>query len=155
MKKFLILFLSILMPLIVGGVSGYFTSSSIPTWYASLQKPSFNPPNFLFAPVWTTLYILMGIAVFMIWNQKTILSKTKAYVLWGVQLFINFWWSIIFFYFESPKWALVEIIFMWFFILFTILEFRKINKISGLLLIPYLLWVSFATVLNAAIFVLN
>lgn len=155
MKKYFYLFCFITLPLCVGGISGYFTSASIPNWYADLIKPSFNPPNYLFAPVWTCLYILMGIAIYLIWNQVSYRNKKKAYIFWTTQLFLNFCWSIIFFYLKSPGWALVEIIIMWLFILLTLLEFKKINLTAFYLMIPYILWVSFASILNASIYHLN
>jgi len=132
-------------------VGSIFTTPAIPGWYATLQKPSFSPPNFLFAPVWTTLYILMGISLALILNKK---NKT-AIIFFVVQLVLNSLWSILFFGLKSPKLAFVEIIFLWLAILITILKFFKISKLAGWLFVPYLLWVSFASVLNLTIVKLN
>jgi len=132
-------------------VGSIFTTSAIPGWYATLQKPSFSPPNFLFAPVWTTLYILMGISLALILNKK---NKT-AIIFFVVQLVLNSLWSILFFGLKSPKLAFVEIIFLWLAILITILKFFKISKLAGWLFVPYLLWVSFASFLNLTIVKLN
>jgi translocator protein len=150
------LIVSILLPLLVGGLSGYFTSPDIQGWYATVNKPSFNPPNWIFAPVWTTLYILMGIALFLVWKSQTDKAvKQTAFILFIVQLTLNFFWSIIFFRLQQPGWAFVEIIAMWLAILFTILWFGKISSLAALLLVPYICWVSFASVLNYAIYKLN
>jgi len=132
-------------------VGSIFTTPAIPGWYATLQKPSFSPPNFLFAPVWTTLYILMGISLALILNKK---NKT-AIIFFVVQLVLNSLWSILFFGLKSPKLAFVEIIFLWLAILITILKFFKISKLAGWLFVPYLLWVSFASFLNLTIVKLN
>lgn len=150
------LFLSILIPLLVGGISGFFTSSGVQGWYAVANKPWFNPPNWIFAPVWTALYILMGIAVFLIWKAEADKAvKQTALILFVVQLTLNFFWSLIFFKLQQPGWALVEIAVMWLAILFTILWFGKISSTAAWLLVPYISWVSFASVLNYAIWKLN
>ena len=142
---------SIFVCLAAGLVGSIFTTPAIPGWYATLQKPSFSPPNFLFAPVWTTLYILMGISLALILNKK---NKT-AIIFFVVQLVLNSLWSILFFGLKSPKLAFVEIIFLWLAILITILKFFKISKLAGWLFVPYLLWVSYASVLNLTIVKLN
>lgn len=150
------LFLSILIPLLVGGVSEFFTSSGVQGWYAVANKPWFNPPNWIFAPVWTALYILMGIAVFLIWKAEADKAvKQTALILFAAQLTLNFFWSLIFFKLQQPGWALVEIAVMWLAILFTILWFGKISSTAAWLLVPYISWVSFASVLNYAIWKLN
>lgn len=147
------LFLCILLPLLVGGISGYFTSQSITTWYVFLIKPTFNPPNYLFGPVWTTLYILMGISFYMIVNQAKIhWSLVGIFVL---QLILNFFWSFIFFNYHLLGLALAEIILLWLSIFTMIILFYKNNKWAALINIPYLLWVSFATILNYSIYKLN
>jgi tryptophan-rich sensory protein len=142
--------------LMSGVIGSFFTTPSIPTWYTSLTKPSFNPPNWLFAPVWTTLFILMGMAAFIIW-QKGLKKKgvKKALVFFLVQLIFNVLWSFLFFKFHSPFWALLDIAVLWIFILLTTIKFFKISKIAGILLIPYFLWVSFASILNYLIYKLN
>ena len=156
MNKYLKYLVSILVCLTAGGIGIFFTIPSIPTWYAALIKPVFSPPNFLFAPVWTILYILMGISLALIW-QKDLKTKRirDAVFLFGVQLILNTSWSPIFFGARNLLLALIIIILMWIFILRTILSFRKINRIASYLLIPYLAWVSFATVLNFSLWILN
>jgi benzodiazapine receptor len=147
------LIISILICEFAGLIGSIFTSSSIPTWYGSLTKSSINPPNWVFAPVWTTLFLLMGVSLYLILESK---QKTKkAMTLFSIQLFLNILWSIIFFGFRSPFFALIEIFFLWIAIFLTTIEFYKISKISAYLLIPYLLWVSFAILLNYSIFILN
>jgi tryptophan-rich sensory protein len=142
------------LPLIVGGLSGYFTASNIATWYVTLNKPFFNPPNYLFGPVWTVLYLMMGISLGMIINAKHS-NKNKSLIIFSIQLVLNFFWSVIFFSLQSPGWAAIEIIAMWLSIIYMIRNFYKINKWAGWLQIPYLLWVTFASVLNISIYVLN
>lgn len=150
------LFISILIPLFVGIIASLFTSSGIYGWYAVANKPSFNPPNWLFAPVWTALYIMMGIALYLVWKTETENSnKQTALILFSVQLALNFLWSFIFFYAKQPGWAFVEIIAMWIAILLTIIWFGKISATAALLLIPYIFWVSFASLLNFYIWRLN
>jgi len=120
------------------------------------NKPSFNPPNWIFAPVWTTLYILMGIALYLVWKSTATASiKQTAILLFVVQLTLNFFWSILFFKFQLTGWAFVEIIAMWVAILFTILWFGKISSTAAWLLVPYICWVSFASLLNYSIWKLN
>ncbi|MBL0144388.1 MAG: tryptophan-rich sensory protein [Chitinophagaceae bacterium] len=157
MNNYFKLFISILLPLLVGGLSGFFTTSGVSGWYAVANKPSFNPPNWIFAPVWTTLYVLMGIALYLVWKSTntTFAVKQNAIILFVVQLTLNFFWSIIFFKLQLTGWALVEIIAMWLAILVTILWFGKISSIAAWLLVPYICWVSFATVLNYSIWRLN
>lgn len=156
MKPILKFIVAVTIPLAVGAVAGFFTSSSVKGWFTTLHKPSFNPPSWLFAPVWTILYILMGVALFLIWKNNTEpqLKKT-AITLFFVQLAFNFLWSFIFFYAQQPGWALVDIILLWLMILFTILSFGKISTAAAWLLLPYICWVSFATILNYSIWKLN
>lgn len=142
LKYFPKLLLSIGLCLGVGIVGSFFTISAIPTWYAGLNKPVFSPPNWVFGPVWTILYILMGISLYLVWQKKKIPP-----VFW-VQLILNALWSTIFFGLKNPGLALVDIIALWIAIILTIKSFYKINKFAGKLLIPYFLWVSFATILN-------
>jgi tryptophan-rich sensory protein len=155
MNKSLKLSLCILVPLLVGSISGYFTSTSITTWYVTLNKPSFNPPNYLFGPVWTTLYILMGISLFLVLNKAKDLEKSKIIFVFSIQLILNFLWSFLFFKFQQLGLALAEILLMWCSILFMIIVFYKTNKLAALINIPYLLWVSFATFLTYSIYILN
>jgi len=155
-KKIIKLFVSVLICLGAGFLGSIFTTPAIPTWYATLNKPSFNPPNWLFAPVWTTLFILMGISAFLVW-QKGLKKKgvKKALVFFLIQLIFNVLWSFFFFKFHSPFLALLDIIVLWFLILLTMIKFFKINNTASLLLIPYLLWVSFASTLNYFFYKLN
>lgn len=156
MNTYIKLFVSIVICLTVGAVSGYFTANEIPNWYATLIKPSFNPPNWIFGPVWSTLYILMAVSWWLVWKSDVASSKkNKAMLIFAIQLILNFFWSIIFFSFHQPGIALIEIIFMLIFILFSIIIFYPVSKPASYLLIPYLLWVSFASILNYTIWKLN
>lgn len=143
------LILSIGLCLGVGIVGSFFTTSSIPTWYATLNKPFFSPPNFIFAPVWTTLYILMGISLYLVWQ------KGKVPTIFWIQLILNFLWSILFFGLKNPVLGFVEIVVLWITIFLTIKNFYPISKWAAYLLIPYLLWVTFASILNLSIVILN
>ncbi len=150
------LIISIAIPLIIGGTSGFFTATGVESWYQAINKPSWNPPGWIFGPVWTTLYVLMGIALFLVWKADASPELKKiAIILFAVQLALNFCWSFIFFYQQQPGWALVEIIVMWVFILFTIFAFAQVNKTAAWLLVPYISWVSFAVILNYTIWKLN
>lgn len=156
MLKISKLFIAILLCELTGIISGAFTVSPIKDWYLYLNKPFFSPPNWVFGPVWTLLYFLMGVSLFMVWD-KGLKKETKsaALKLFGYQLVLNFFWSIIFFGFRSPILGLVEIIILWVLIYKTIQAFYQISKPAAYLLVPYLAWVSFASILNLAIVVLN
>jgi translocator protein len=149
--KFII---AVITPLSIGAVAGIFTSSAINGWYSTLAKPSFNPPNYLFGPVWTALYLLMGIACYLVWKSNHS-NKKQALQIYAVQLLLNFLWSFLFFYFKNPALAFIDIILMLIAIAICIKYFYPINKIAAWLLAPYLLWVAFATVLNFSIWQLN
>ena len=150
------LIIAILICEAIGFTSGLIGSAAMNTWFDNLQKPSWNPPGYLFAPVWTLLYALMGIAFWLIWKNEAPESKKRsAYFVFALQLFLNFWWSIIFFRFQSPFFALIEILLLLAMILLTIFHFAKISKTAAYLLVPYVLWVSFASVLNYTIWSLN
>lgn len=139
-----------------GLIGSLATFPSIPTWYASLEKPAFNPPNWLFGPVWTTLYALMGIAAFLVWRQGIRKREVKiALGIFLVQLVLNSLWSIVFFGLNSLLGGLVVILPLWVAILLSIVTFYRISKTAGVLLIPYILWVSFATILNFSLWQLN
>ncbi|MDH7476053.1 MAG: tryptophan-rich sensory protein [Microgenomates group bacterium] len=158
MKKLNIfqLFLSIVICLLAGFIGSFFTTQYVPTWYAQLNKPPFNPPNWIFAPVWTTLFILMGIALYLVLNKGLKKKQNReAILLFGIQLIANVLWSFLFFTLQLPLYAFLEIIILWLLILVTIIRFYKISKLAGWLLIPYLFWVSFASILNLAIYLLN
>lgn len=139
-----------------GIIGSVFTAPAIPGWYADLTKPALNPPAWVFGPVWTTLFALMGVAAFLVWKKGLDRKDARiALCLFIIQLVLNTLWSIIFFGLHSLGGALIEIIFLWLAILATIISFFNISKTAAWLLVPYLLWVSFATYLNAAIWVLN
>jgi tryptophan-rich sensory protein len=150
------LLISVAVPLAVGGLSGYATSGGVSTWYPGLAKPSFNPPSWAFGPVWTLLYILMGVAAFLVWRQGLRTDGVKsALTVFLIQLALNGLWSVLFFGLQAPGWALVEIILLWLAIIATMVLFWRIVPTAGRLLLPYLVWVSFATVLNASLWWLN
>ncbi|MFH1187402.1 MAG: TspO/MBR family protein [bacterium] len=148
--------ISLLLPQIAGAIGSLFTTSAIPSWYASTNKPSFNPPNWIFGPVWITLYILMGISVYLVWQEVEKNKKSKnAITLFWIHLIFNASWSVIFFGLKNPALAFANIIIILVFIIILMIKFWKINKYSVYLLIPYLLWVSFATLLNYSIWRMN
>lgn len=154
-KHVLIFIVCIVLPMGIGGVSGFFTSDGINEWYQYLEKPFFNPPNYLFGIVWPILYALMGVSLFLIWVSPSNPKKRVAYIAFSVQLVLNFFWSFIFFNFREPAWALAEIVVLWICITWMIRAFYPIRKWAAILQVPYMLWVSFATALNAAILWLN
>lgn len=158
MKKFKNLptyLISILICQSAGLIGSFSTMSSVKGWYQTINKASFNPPSWVFAPAWTTLFTLMGIAAAIIWLSEKNEARKKALTVFGVQLVLNTLWSIIFFGMKNPALAFVEIIFLWLAILYTIILFRKINRKASCLLIPYILWVSFASVLTLSVAILN
>lgn len=155
MKNTIKLIFCILLTVAVGAISGIATSGSVNDWFVGINKPTFNPPNYLFGPVWTVLYILMGVSLFMILQSQNNDLRKKAITIFCIQLVLNFCWSFIFFKFHLIGLAFVEIILIWVSIIWMILTFSKINKTAAYLQIPYLLWVSFASVLNGAIWYLN
>ncbi len=148
--------LSLSLCMLVGLVAAYFTQSSVNTWYTTLQKPSFNPPNWVFAPVWTSLYAMMGIALFLVWSRgANTPQRSTALGFFFAQLFFNGLWSFAFFMMQSPLAGLVVISILFLLIVFTILIFFRISGWAAVLLFPYLLWVGFASMLNYTIFILN
>ena len=151
---FLLLFIIVAQS--AGLLGSLFTFSAIPTWYATLDKPFFSPPNYLFSPVWTILYTLMGISAYLIYRRFQFGKKAKLFwqVYWA-QLILNTLWSILFFGFKEPGLAFVEIGALWYFIVRTIQESKKLNNVASYLLYPYLAWVSFASLLNFGIYMLN
>lgn len=179
MKNIIKLIVSVLICELAGVLGSFFTTPAIKTWYAFLTKPSFSPPNAVFAPVWTVLFLLMGVALYLVWSknwhievkagqaeQKTwnpisrklytgSWREENAVAIFTLQLALNVIWSIIFFYFKSPGFAFFEILMLWFAVLYTIVNFYRISKASSFLLLPYLLWVSFAAVLNYSVWRLN
>lgn len=179
-NKFIKLIISILICEGAGFIGSFFTAPEIATWYVVLHKPSFNPPNWIFAPVWTILFLLMGISLYLVWEKKFDVKASEiqlpvkktwnpistklwfgtwkeenAILIFGVQLFLNIMWSVIFFGLKMPSVAFFEILMLWFAILYTIINFYRISKTAAYLLIPYILWVSFAAMLNLSIAILN
>ncbi len=155
--KFII---SILICEVAGIIGSFFTTPAIEGWYKDLNKPLFNPPNWIFAPVWTLLYLLMGISLYLIWTKeirvgKEIREKTIALIIFEVQLILNIAWSFLFFGLKNPLLAFAGIIILWISILLSIIHFYKIDKRAAYILIPYILWVSFAAVLNFSLWRLN
>ena len=142
--------------LLVGAIGAYATAVGVDNWYPKLNKPAFNPPNWLFGPVWTLLFILMGIAAGIVWH-KGFYHKWVQTALYhfGFQLLLNAAWSVLFFGLQQPLWALLNIIALFVMILLTIKWFKVVNKTAAYLLVPYALWVAFAAVLNFEIWRLN
>jgi benzodiazapine receptor len=156
MNKILLLVICIIICLAAGFIGSLFTTTGPGSWYSNIQKPSFNPPGWIFGPVWTLLYILMGISLYLIWQKGIADPHIKiALLIFAVQLVLNILWSILFFGMRSPMLGLIGITLLWVFILLTIINFYPVSKPASFILIPYILWVSFAAVLNFAIFRLN
>jgi len=156
MSKIVKLLIAILICQMAGVVGSLFTSPSIPTWYATIKKPGFTPPNSVFGPVWIALFVLMGVSAYLVWDRGLENKNVKiALLVFGIQLALNMLWSFLFFGLHSPLYAFFEIIVLWFAILFTILNFLKVSKPAGLLLVPYIVWVSFAAIINFYIVRLN
>ena len=173
------LLISVIICEFAGLVGSFFTTPSINEWYKYLNKPSFNPPNWIFGPVWTTLFILMGISLYLVWSKKLVIKnelklhkrkawnsfsqkfftgkwqKTNIILIFTTQLVLNVLWSVIFFGAHSPGVAFFELLMLWFAIAFTMVNFYRVSKTAVWLLLPYILWVSFAGVLNFYIFILN
>jgi translocator protein len=149
------LIVSLLLPLGLGSIAGLITSEAVPEWFAALNRPSFSPPNWLFGPVWTTLYILLGLSFFLIWKQEASRQRNQAIIIFFVQMALNFGWSFIFFYFNMIGLALIEIVLLWISIIIMLLLFYKIKPAAAYMNIPYLIWVTFASVLNAGYYILN
>lgn len=155
MKKYLTLIISIAIAQSAGLIGSIFTVNSVNTWYTAVNKPSFNPPSWIFGPVWITLYTLMGIAAFLIWQKRKSKQAKIALGFYAIQLVLNSLWSILFFGQQNPGAAFIEIIFLLIFILLTTIFFYKENKLAGILFLPYLAWVGFASILNYNIWLLN
>lgn len=156
MKKVLRFVISVAVCQLVAFAGSSVTIPSIADWYPSINKPSFTPLNWVFAPVWTILFLLMGIALFLVWEKGLKKKKVRiAMVIFSIQLLFNFLWSLIFFALHQPLLAFINIVILWLAILFTILKFKEISKPAAYLLLPYFLWVSFASILNFFIVKLN
>lgn len=156
MKNWLKLIICILAIEFIGIMAGFFTSSSVGSWYQTLIKPSFNPPSWLFGPVWTILYAMIGVSLYFVLTAKQKPKiKNKSYWIFGIQILLNFMWSIVFFGMHKIFLALIVIALLWLAIILNFLAFYKISKISAWLLVPYWLWVGFASVLNFSLWMLN
>ena len=152
-NQWLVLAGFILVPLAVGMIGGLATAPSIESWYRTIAKPDWTPPDWVFGPVWTILYIMMGVAAWLVWKTRD--RVAPAMVLFGVQLALNLAWSLLFFGARSPGLALIEVVFLWTSVLLTMLAFFGRQSTAGWLLVPYLAWVSFAALLNFVIWSMN
>jgi len=156
LNNFFKLVIAVVVSELAGVIGSVFTVSTIPNWYAGLVKPALNPPSWIFGPVWITLYFLIGVAAFLVWKAGWERKEVrKALGAFGIQLFLNAIWPIVFFGLRNPFLAFVEIIVLWLAILWTIFVFYKISRPAVYLLLPYILWVSFAAYLNYSIWMLN
>jgi translocator protein len=146
----------LLVPLLVGAGSGFLTGGAVRDWYPSLVRPSFAPPSWVFGPVWTALYLMMGLAAWLVWRKAgTIPAGRVALGLFALQLVLNGLWSVLFFGLRAPGPALIEIVVLWAAIAATLRAFRRVDAVAGWLLVPYLAWVTFAAILNAGFWWLN
>lgn len=149
------LVISVATCLAAGALGSIATASSVQTWYPGIAKPSWNPPSAVFGPVWTTLFVLMGIAVWLVWRTPDGIDRRRGLQLFAVQLVLNTTWSFVFFGLRTPGLAAVEIVVLWIAIVATIVVFARVHRGAAALLLPYILWVSFAAVLNFTIWRLN
>ncbi|MBO9657853.1 MAG: tryptophan-rich sensory protein [Chitinophagaceae bacterium] len=155
MKKWQLLLLSLILPLAVGAIAGLVTAQNVQEWYPSINKPGFTPPDYLFGPVWTALYILMGFSLYLILRSPQSGERRKAIISFSIQLFFNFWWSFIFFQFHLIGLAAIVILTLWVCILIMICQFYKVSSLAANLQWPYFAWVSFASALNISIWYMN
>ena len=154
-RDLLALALSVGICLGIGGLGGAVTASSVMEWYPTLNKPSFNPPNWVFGPVWTALYVMMGVAAWRVWRAADRDTARGPLALFALQLVVNLGWSIAFFGLRDPGLAVAVILVLDLLVLATVLMFRRIDGLAALLLVPYLAWIAFATILNIAVWRLN
>jgi translocator protein len=154
-KDILKLVTSIVLCQLAGFIGSVFTTPTIPTWYKTLNKPFFTPPNWIFSPVWISLFILMGISHFFVWRRANHPQFKPALIFFFVQLILNVLWSVAFFGLRSPLLGLIDIVLLWLAILLTIQYCFRISRMAGLLLLPYILWVSFAVALNFSLWIRN
>jgi tryptophan-rich sensory protein len=155
MNPILRFILCLALPLAVGAIGGFATASGVDGWYTTIEKPSFNPPNWIFGPVWTTLYVLMGIGFFRITGHAPSRVRHRSIVIFSIQLFFNLLWRFLFFYFHEIGWAFVDILLNWISIVGMITIWSRIDKPAAWMQVPLLLWVTFASVLNGTILALN
>jgi benzodiazapine receptor len=150
------LLISLLIPQVVAITAARFTITGVGSWYQQIRRPSWNPPGWVFGPVWTTLYIMMGVVLYLLWKEAPAgVQKRGAIGLWAAQLFFNFCWSLLFFNQHRIGVALIDLLLLWILILLTIFAFAKFNKVAAWLLVPYIAWVTFAGILNYSIWILN
>jgi len=149
------LFAFIVLCLVVSGIGGAVTASSVETWYQALEKPPFNPPDWVFAPVWTLLYIIMGIAAWRVWRFRSFEATSKALGFFALQLGFNLTWSFLFFGLQRIDLALVEIVILLVVIIVNAIMFWRIDRLAGLMFLPYIAWVTYATILNSSLWLLN
>jgi tryptophan-rich sensory protein len=154
-RQYVGLLVSLAVCLGVAQLGSLLTRPEIPTWYAGLNKPAWNPPNWVFPVVWTTLYVLMAVAAWLVWKSGGIGHARVALSLFGIQLALNLVWSAVFFRMHQPGWAVVEILILWVLILTTVIAFWQVRQAAAWLMLPYLAWVAFAACLNFAIWRLN
>ena len=155
-NDYVLLAASVALTIVAAVVGGIITASPVQTWYQTIQKPSWNPPNWLFGPAWTILYLLMAVALWRVWRLGWGEGGVRlAVILFLVQLVLNVLWSLVFFGLRQPGWAVLEIAVLWGFILATLITFYRLERLAGLLLIPYLAWVTFAGILNGVVWQLN
>lgn len=154
--SFISLIINLAIPLAFGVAGALLNQRSVDTWYAGLNKPSFNPPNWIFGPVWTFIYILIGVAAYLIWQKRSqIVHLPRTIAVYFIQLVLNLLWTFLFFYAHKIGASLIEIVALFVVILINASVFYKIDKMAGLLFIPYAIWVSFATLLTYSIYSLN
>ena len=149
------LIICIILCELFGSIGSIFTMPAIGSWYATLVKPEWTPPNWLFGPVWITLFALMGIALYIVWQKSSKKNQKTAISVFGIQFGLNIVWSLLFFGLKNPLAGFVEIIMLWIAILINIIVFYRIDKRAGYVLIPYLVWVTIASVLNYSVWMLN
>lgn len=155
-KKVLKFIISIVICQSAGIFCSLFTFDAISDWYVTLEKPLFAPPNWIFGPVWIILYFLMGVSLYIVWeNELKSKSRKVFFTVFGIQLILNALWSLLFFGLKSPLLGLVDIILLDIMVIFTIIYSKSISKLAAILLVPYLVWIIFASILNFAIFLLN
>ena len=155
-NDYVLLGASVALTLVAAAVGGIITASPVQTWYQTIQRPPWNPPDWLFGPVWTILYLMMAVALWRVWRLGWGESGVRvAVVLFLIQLILNVLWSFVFFGLRQPGWGFLEIVVLWGFILATLITFYRLERLAGLLLIPYLAWVTFAGILNGVVWRLN
>ena len=154
-KPWASLFVCVAICVAVGGVASWITASSVSTWYPTLEKPSWTPPGYLFGPVWSALYVMMGFALWYVWSTREGTGRRRALWAFAIQLTLNGLWSFVFFGFRWTGWAALEIAALWVAIVVTIVLFSRVHRAAAWLLVPYLAWVSYAGALNTKIWLMN